>query len=224
MRTTLLLSPLLVCALSGCSLIQQWWHPTIEPIENPGAPLRDVAILPVSASNAELGFTWTQLLRGQLLRVEGVDQVRVVDPRSLSDANGSGPELPQGSQGLLHIKVLRFDPYYPPLAHLEVSFFAPQNATQDRSILTLDRNGTDAAHSGPVHNEPWVRFQTVYSADDPDVARSMESYAHAQGDNDRGLDSVDRIARVTDRYIDFVLYETLEECFGRIQQGTGGGQ
>ena len=113
--------------------------------------------------------------------------------------------------------MLEFDPYYPPAALVEVNFYLPPEATgTGYDPLTLDRMGTAPGSSQATDQGPWLRFQRRYSADDSGVMESIRSYAASAGDTERGFDPVDRIVRISDRFMDFVLYETLKECFSRI--------
>ena len=68
----------------------------------------------------------------------------------------------------------------------------------------------------PRDTGPWISFQLHLRADDPDVARKLARYARSQGDHDRGFDQSDRILRISDRFIDFGAFETVRECFNRI--------
>ena len=53
----------------------------------------------------------------------------------------------------------------------------------------------------------------VYDASDARVARRLRRYARSQADWDRGMKPEERVARVAERYLEFVFYETLRECF-----------
>lgn len=220
MRVALCLAAGLACTiLGGCSLVRSWFTPTTLPeIHNPITELDEIAIVPVAASDAGASATWTEHLRGELLRVQGVDRVRLVNADSSMTNPRSLPTLPDSARGLLQIDVLRFDPYYPPVAHLEINFYAPPSfaGSSGRDVLTLDRQGNDSIAVGSRRREPWLRFETVFRADDPTVVRAIEKYASAQHDEDRGLSAVDRITRISDRFKAFVIYETLKECFARL--------
>ncbi|MGE3165025.1 MAG: hypothetical protein AB7O52_08970 [Planctomycetota bacterium] len=214
----------LALSASGCAFVNSFFAPPRLPtIANPIAELDEIAIVPVAAEDAASSSAWTEHLRGELLRVQGVERVRVVAPDQVRMQAGQLPELPDSARGLLRIDVLRFDPYYPPRAHLEIDFYAPPSfaGTSGRDVLALDRQGGDPVAAGSRRREPRLRFQSVLRADDPAVVRAIEQYAAAQRDDDRGLNAVDRVTRVSDRFMAFVVYETLKECFSRLDDGEG---
>ncbi|MFQ5654434.1 MAG: hypothetical protein ACE5GW_06855 [Planctomycetota bacterium] len=202
---------------AGCSLLP--WHTrALPPIGNPIRGLEEIVLMPVEATEAEASDTWTQSLRGALLEVNGIDRV------SLAAAIGPGEEpsrpldaLGKGAGGVLRVKVLDFDPYYPPSAHVEVSLFVPPRSHgTEREILTLERRGNamEAVVASP--RKPWIRFQRWIRSDDPRVMKDLERYARARVDRDRGFGDTDRILRISGRFIDFVAHEILKECFRRI--------
>lgn len=214
----------LIPLLCGCSMIQKWFEPPVLPeIANPVGKLEEIAIVPVAASSEEASLLWTELLRGELLRVRGLDRVRVIDPGDEIRDPLELPQLPDSVQGLLEINVLRFDPYYPPVAHVEVNLYAPPGSSYTAgskggadAIMQLDRQGKDAERRTDGPRGPWVRFQKMFEADDPRIQRAIHEYAAVLDDNDRGISSVDRVTRISDEFAAFVVYETLKECFHRL--------
>ena len=191
--------------------------PTLPPVENPLGSLTGVSLAPVSVPSEYADRKWTEQLRGALLRVDNLDNVPLV-PWSMADRKSRKlPELGADSQALLHLTVIEFDPYYPPSATVEVDFYIGHQAlAPEMSIIEMERHGRPLGAKKQGPRSPWIRFQRVVNLTDPKVARRLARYAEAQGDNDRGLAGVDRVARVSDRYMDFVLHDTVQECFARI--------
>ncbi len=215
------LTTVAIClALSGCGRLKYWdFHHSslLPPIENPLPALHDISIAPVEAPADFAESEWSSHLEQALLEVEGVTMVRRVAALGTDRRVDGIPRLENGSQALLHLAVLSFDPYYPPTAHIEVDFYVPRHLVEeDRSVLEMDRHGSPPHRSDAAKREPWIRFQRVFDAQDPEVARALSKFARCQGDWDRGLGEEDRVLRVSDRFIDFVCYETLKSCFARI--------
>lgn len=220
---TLATFALAALTLPGCSLIRSWFPPRpLPPIASHVAGLAEIAIVPVAAASADDSLRWTEHLERQLLCIDGIERVRLVTPEQVRARTGNPPEL-GSAQGLLSVAVLRYDPFYPPSAHLEIALYAPdRQPAPDRTLLALERNG-HANGEESTQRSPWVRFQTVIRADDAAVNRRLLAHARAQADEDRGLDGFDRLTRISDRFIDFALHEALARTFGRIEEGRPDG-
>lgn len=81
-------------------------------------------------------------------------------------------------------------------------------------MAELDRQG--AAGGSPAHRKgPWLRFETTCDAADPRLQKELSRFARAHYDDDRGMDAIDRVTRVSDRFMNFVFYRALTECFAR---------
>ena len=196
------------------------WHTwKLDPIRNPVPGLIAVSVLPVHADSLDNSASWIQALESNLLRVEGMQTVRVATPPSKRLLTGPDPKLSvvEGTQGLIELKVRGFDPYYPPSAQVEVNVYFPGQTQQKQdSVLQLERMGVATQTSGRKTLKARLSFQLDIRADDPQVAERLKHYARCQGDGDRGFSPTDRILRISDRFIDFVVYETVKECFYRI--------
>lgn len=216
----IVLCALVALSAAGCGRLKYWdYHnaPLLPAVDNPLPTLHAISITPVIAPEAAADCDWSARLEEALLKVEGVTTVRRVEAASSAGAQEGLPRLENGSQALLQFKVLAFDPYYPPSARVEVDFFVPRYLKEeDGSVLDMDRHGSPPRAARESRREPWIRFQRVFDAQDPGVARSLSDFARRQGDWDRGLGDEDRVLRVSDRFVDFVCYETLKSCFARI--------
>ena len=200
--------------ISGCMLVR---------IDSPMEELHEVSLLPVIAESINKSQSWTDSFRKNLLRVEGIDRV-VLTEYPVTDgqpmpASYSQDELPiaETSQALVEIKLLTFDPYYPPSASLEVNLYVPSGIQKkDDPGMSLDRQGQMPLRGFGRIAKHKMTFQLVYRADDPKTNFELKKYAWAQSDDDRGMTSVDRIVRSSDRFIDFVAFETIEESCARL--------
>ncbi|MEM7262291.1 MAG: hypothetical protein AAF488_09905 [Planctomycetota bacterium] len=204
-----------LCLLPGCGMLR---------INNPVEGLSEVSLLPIAAESLERSQTWTDAFRKNLLRVNGIDRVVLTDygmqHGQPTPASFTLDDLPiaQGSQALLEIQVLTFDPYYPPSASVEVNLYVPGGMRPaDDAGLDLDRQGAMPRRGSHRAAEHRLTFQKHLRADDPATAWEVEKYALLQLDDDRGMDGVDRVLRSSKRFIDFVAYETLEEVFSRVE-------
>ncbi|MEM7166965.1 MAG: hypothetical protein AAF581_15990 [Planctomycetota bacterium] len=226
MRTRLALLCLgLVPLLSGCKLYyavhEHFTRPrAFEAIAAPHDAFDEVAIVPVPAYDADTSIRWTNFLNRQLLHVDGLDRVRILDG-VLPTASKQLTRALEGSDGLLQVTVLDFDPYYPPSAHVEVALFVPGGPMRkDDSIVELDRQGA-ATGAGARKQGPWLRFETTCDAADPTLQSELTHFARAHYDDDRGMDELDRVTRVSDRFMNFVFHRALAECFERWNRAEG---
>ncbi len=221
--------------LNGCSLIGNYWHGfEVQSIEHNMSNLKSIALVPVDIVEGSMQSNqhqeqWTSKLQKALLHVDGLQMVQLVsgtDKSMMSSSQNtmnqsSGMQIPNGSQGILRFKVLDFDPYYPPTAHVQVELYLPGGVQKkkENKLLQLDRQGMGVSSSQhDASPSQWIRFQKVYKADDPKVAYAIQSYSLSQGDKDRGLSTTDRIVKVSDRYIEFVLYQSLRDAFAQFSK------
>ena len=217
LAASLLALTALAVSAPGCGALKFWdFHaaPNLPRIDNPFPALQQIAVTPVAApSEVYSGEDWTQVLERAVLIVDGITQVRRV--AALAPDDDELPELPAGSQGLLEIHVRAFDPFYPPRAHVEVNFYVPQSLRGGNGdgLIELERRGSPLGKRGGEPRKPWLRFERVYDASDARVARRLRRYARSQSDWDRGMKPEERVTRVAERYLEFVFYETLRECF-----------
>lgn len=211
LRATSLLLAVGCSALTGCA----WFAPRVD---NPVPGLEEVSLIPVAAHTFEDSIAWTTRLRDNLLRVHGVDRVQVVDPGLTDDTPRPPHQLPiaETSQALLEVRLLDFDPYYPPSATVEVDLYVPSagRASPDAG-LHMDRWGSIQRASSKVARHK-VSFTIVVRTDDPQTDLRLRLYAATLTDDDRGYDSVDRILRTSDRFIDFVAFESIRQSFERL--------
>jgi hypothetical protein len=214
LRTTVLAFPF----LCGCYLFPGY-TPDLEPITNVVPSLTGVSVVPVRAQNPEASGVWTQAIANNLLRVDGIDSVRFTtgaEPEVFAPARAPRPE--PGTQGVFALEIRAFNPYYPPSAQVEVSFYrSPGSTPANRDAIFLERRGTAQVSPTRGSTTPWLRFQLSLRADDPKTMRLLKRYARSQGDADRGFDKLDRIVRISNRFIDFVVHETIRECFQRLE-------
>ncbi len=214
-----------VCAflcvfLSGCA---SWPFRTPgQEIHNPVPDLREVSVIPVSAANAADSELWTQRLEEALLLVDGVQRVRVLAPTPRPGSENGAPtvrELAEETQCLLELKVLSFDPYFPPSARIEANFYLPPSGSHSSwDPVTMDRLGTSPVSTTTGDRGPWFHFQRSYRADEAAVMKRVKRYAATLSNRERGFEAVDGVLRVSERYIGFVLHETLKECFSQIDR------
>ena len=179
----------LLLTLCGCSLIPGW-TPDLPLIDNGVALLKSVSLVPVVAESPEASGTWTRSLQSGLLKVDGVDSVRftTAQPSRILDSMGDTPPIVEGTQGLLEVKLIGFDPYYPPSAQLEVNFYLPRRSGAPvGDVIFLERQGTTGPDSATEHQGPWIHFQLDLRTDDPVTMRRLRRYARAQGAKDRGF-------------------------------------
>ena len=158
----------LFLGLAGCGLLPSSPKP-LQKISNPVEALREVSMLPVGAKTSAASVRWTERLQGSLLRVKGVDRVRVLQTVARKAESGVAKgvvELAEGTQCLIELNVLSFDAYFPPSARIEVNFYLPYRSLQSEwDPLTLERWGTGSGSSSTTDEGPWIRFQRRYSAD-----------------------------------------------------------
>ncbi len=193
-------------------------------IANPLEQLEEVSLLPIIAESLDRSQSWTDSFRKNLLRVDGIDRVVLTD-YPVTDgqpmpASYTLDELPIAatSQALVEIKVLTFDPYYPPSASIEVHVYVPSGVRRPGdSGLDLDRQGHMPVGGFGQIAKHQLSFQAVYRTDDPQTAFEVQKYAWTLSDDDRGMTDVDRILRSSDRFIDFVAFEAIEQCFARLE-------
>lgn len=197
---------LAMLCFAGCAAVPM----PLAPIANPIPTLDEVSIVPVAARDLDESENWTRHLQSALLRVDGVDRIALRPPL---DSDGA-PSL-AGHQAVLAIDVIEFDAYIPS-ASLEVALYVP-NTSGAWDPLTMDRQG-----AAPVNDRfrtgtgPWIRFQKRYSVEDAEVMNALRRYALSLGDTDRGFTPEESVLKISDRFIDFVLYEALKDCFERI--------
>lgn len=227
------LATLVITTCSGCGvlgLFDDSPEPR-EPIENPLTALSQINITPVVTPPAFSGRDWTGRLRDALLEVQNIREVIVTPMRPAkvaaapAPANGNAskttalPELRGGAQGLLKTEVLTFDPYYPPRLVIGASFYLPRRVLEigDDPILHMERHGSPPRTLGNKNHEPWLNFQRTFDLNDEATARLLRRYCQSLGDGDRGTPPYERIARDSDRFVEFAFHEMLKECFSKIE-------
>ena len=211
-RSLFLTASLVLLPLCGCTAIRK----PLEPVHNPVDALQEVMLIPVGAENADSSQQWTRQLQQALLKVEGIQRVQSLPP---SAADNPTALLRSANRCLLEVNVLDFDAYYPPYAVVEVNFYVPPQAHSAAwDPLQMERMGRAKGSVQQSDRGPWLRFQKRYGADDMKVMQALTRYAMSSGDDSRGLDPVDRVIQISDRFVDFVFYETLKECFSRLDR------
>ncbi len=223
-RSVQALAALGALLLGGCGALKYGDFPAAkprDPIPNPLPALDDITVARVATPEEFGDRAWTELLEAALLAVDGIDRVHRIE-RPATNGGGESkrdmPALDPSSRGLLAVRVLSFDPYYPPVAHVEVDFFMARGAyEEDRSVVELERLGSAPHRATQTERTPWIRFQKVFSVADPGVAERLRRFARSQGDEKRGTTPVDRMVLISDRFMDFVMHETVRECFARIE-------
>lgn len=186
-------------------------------VANPVPGLKEISLIPVAAETIDRSTTWTSRLRNNLLRVDGVDRVELVAP-AMAKERGRSNLLPiaETSQALIEVELLDFNPYYPPSATVKVDLYVPSGGrTSSHEGIEMDRWGSLSKSKVRVARHR-VSFTVVVRTEDPESDLRLRLYAATLTDDDRGYDAVDRILRTSDRFIDFVAYESVRQSFNRL--------
>ncbi|MFN0060596.1 MAG: hypothetical protein ACKVX7_19240 [Planctomycetota bacterium] len=219
-RASALLWGVLIALASGCALTTRTLP--LAPIVNPLSHVKEIRLTPIISTDHATSLTWTDCVRDHLLRVKGIERVVIGQSGASTATNGVVPatlKAADAAEARLEIRVLSFNPFYPPSASVEVEFdTAPGPRGAPRDGMFLERRGTAHEPAAEPAAPSSGRFQLVLRAEDSETAALIQRYAWSQGDHDRGYAQTDRILRVSDRYIDFVAYQCVQETFARLNE------